>query len=231
MSARIVRPAEYQRVQPIVWACPPPPPPPAPVATPPPPVSDVNREALQAAEREIAVLRNRVAQLEREIETRAQSSSAEGRQQGLQEGRQQAQADLQPMLERLGRSLHEIDQLRPRLRHEAESGLVRLSIAIAQRILHRELSVDPGAIEGLLRVAFERLRQREITRVRVHPLLENAVRSYFAEHGTSRALQLVPDPALTPGSVIFETSQGTLDGSVDTQLKEIERGFIDRLPQ
>jgi flagellar biosynthesis/type III secretory pathway protein FliH len=37
------------------------------------------------------------------------------------------------------------------------------------------------------------------------------------------------DPSLAPGSVIFETTMGSLDVSVEAQLAEIERGLADRL--
>ena len=37
------------------------------------------------------------------------------------------------------------------------------------------------------------------------------------------------DTSLLPGEVFFETAQGMLDASVDTQLREIERGLIDKL--
>ena len=40
---------------------------------------------------------------------------------------------------------------------------------------------------------------------------------------------LTPDPSLKPAEVFFETSQGILDASVETQLREIERGLIDKL--
>jgi len=39
----------------------------------------------------------------------------------------------------------------------------------------------------------------------------------------------MPDPALNPGELFFDTLQGLLDASVDTQLSEIERGLIDKL--
>ena len=42
-------------------------------------------------------------------------------------------------------------------------------------------------------------------------------------------IQIVVDPGLQLGDVIFETAQGDLDASIDTQLREIERGFADRL--
>jgi flagellar biosynthesis/type III secretory pathway protein FliH len=47
--------------------------------------------------------------------------------------------------------------------------------------------------------------------------------------GAPKHLTLAVDPTVNPGDVVFETSQGVLDASVDTQLREIERGMIDKL--
>jgi flagellar biosynthesis/type III secretory pathway protein FliH len=43
------------------------------------------------------------------------------------------------------------------------------------------------------------------------------------------AVTVVADPKMRAGDVIFETSLGELDCSIETQLQEIERGFADRL--
>jgi flagellar biosynthesis/type III secretory pathway protein FliH len=42
-------------------------------------------------------------------------------------------------------------------------------------------------------------------------------------------VELIPDQTLQCGDVLFETAHGTLDGSIEAQLQEIERGFADRL--
>jgi flagellar biosynthesis/type III secretory pathway protein FliH len=44
-----------------------------------------------------------------------------------------------------------------------------------------------------------------------------------------RQPELVADPALPPGGLVFETSRGDLEASIDNQLREIERGLTDRL--
>jgi flagellar biosynthesis/type III secretory pathway protein FliH len=38
-----------------------------------------------------------------------------------------------------------------------------------------------------------------------------------------------PEPGLPRGSLFVDSAQGVLDVSVDTQLKEIERGLVDAL--
>jgi flagellar biosynthesis/type III secretory pathway protein FliH len=81
----------------------------------------------------------------------------------------------------------------------------------------------------LVKAAFSKLQSREISRVRMHPGLETLVRKCLEQAGSPKSLVLSADPALNPGELFFDTSQGLLDASVDTQLREIERGLIDKL--
>jgi flagellar biosynthesis/type III secretory pathway protein FliH len=55
------------------------------------------------------------------------------------------------------------------------------------------------------------------------------VRKLLEQGGAPKNLVLTPDPNLKPAEVFFETAQGVLDASVETQLREIERGLIDKL--
>ena len=141
----------------------------------------------------------------------------------------QVQAEAQPVIERLSRSLVDISSLRPRLRREAERDLVKLAIAIARRVLHRELTLDPESLEGLIRVALEKLESRELCRVRVHPEQEESIRSLLERFSNVHSVELIPDRSLNLGDVLLETPHGTIDASVDAQLSEIERGFADRI--
>jgi len=129
----------------------------------------------------------------------------------------------------LARSLVELARVRDEIREEATHDLVRLAVSIAARIIHREVSLDPDALIGLVKAAFLKLQSREIQRVRMHPNLESLVRKSLEQCGSPKNLVLTPDPGLKPGELLLETSQGILDASVDTQLREIERGLIDRL--
>ena len=133
------------------------------------------------------------------------------------------------MIERQARAIEELAGLRPRLREQAEADLIRLAVAIARRIVRRELTVDADAITGLVKAALEQLAVQEAVRVRVHPEHEAAVRAYLASTGGAAEIEVAGDGALEPGSVIFETARGSLDASAETQLAEIERGLTDRL--
>jgi flagellar assembly protein FliH len=168
-----------------------------------------------------------MAELDRERVER--ESYQKGFSDGTKLGKEQAAAETQPVLERLSRCLSDLSALRPRMRRDAEKDLVKLAIAIARRVLHRELTIDPESIEGLIRVALDRLESRELCTVRVHVDQEAAIRTLLDRFANSHKIEIIADKSLRLGDVLLETEHGNIDASVDAQLSEIERGFADRL--
>ena len=162
-------------------------------------------------------------------EQRVQEAHAAGMREGEAAGRSRAAAELKPVLDRMARTIEDLSQLRPKLRREAEADLIRLSIAIARRILRRELAVDPDAMHGLVLGALEKLQAQEISRVRVHPSHAALITQCLREMAAGSTPEVIPDPAREPGAIVFETHRGNLDASVESQLREIERGLADRL--
>jgi len=169
------------------------------------------------------------ASLERQAEQRAREAHAAGLREGEAAGKKRAAAELEPVLDRLARSIQEIAGLRSRLRHEAESDMLRLALEIARRVLRREIAVDPDAIRGLAVAALEKLEGQEISRVRLHPSHASLVGELLRRNGTGQPVEVIADASREPGTVIFETGHGNLDASMDAQLREIERGLADCL--
>jgi flagellar assembly protein FliH len=152
-------------------------------------------------------------------------------QKGFQDGQNAAQHELSgqvdAMATRLARTIEEVSGLRQRYRHEAEEDVIALAMAIARRILHRELTVAPDALLGLLKAALEKIEVREVHRVRVRPEDAPLVQQHLDKMGLPQRVELIADPGLVRGAIILDSSRGALDVSVETQLAEIERGFAD----
>lgn len=163
-----------------------------------------------------------------EYEEQAERRIREAHASGVAEGRKAAAAELDAAVQRIARNIDELSRLKARLRKEAEKDMVRLTGAIAQRILRRELTVDPDALQGVVGAALERLQVRDLFQVRTHPSHEKVVRQALASSGAP-AISIIPDNSLQLGDVLFDTARGTLDASLDSQLREIERGFADLL--
>ena len=170
-----------------------------------------------------------VARMERQAEQRAREAHAAGFREGEAAGGKRAAAELEPVFQRLARSIQEMAGLRGQMRREAEADLLRLALEIARRVLRREMAVDPDAIRGLVLAALEKLQGQEIARVRVHPSHARPVSELLRKSGAGQAVEVIADASREPGAVIFESERGNLDASVDAQLREIERGLADCL--
>jgi len=164
---------------------------------------------------------------------RADDRIAEAYQRGLRDGEtaaaQKTTGQAMAKVEQLSRSIEQLALHRAKIQREAEPELVRLALAIARRILRRELTIDPESLLGVLKAGLEKIESAEIHRVRVHP--EHAAILTRLLEGSARAVEIVADPGLPVGAVIFETSRGSIDTGLETQLKEIERGFADIYPR
>jgi len=205
-SSRILRNGDLSAVTPMAWRS---------TETPPPASRPARAPAVDAGNSD-------------DSDGARKESYQRGFSEGRNIGHEQALAEIQPVMDRLSRSLADLATVRSRVRKTAESDLLKLAIAVARRVIHRELTLDPGSIEGLIRVALEKLESRELCRVRVHPDQEPVIRTLLARFSAA-PVELIPDPTLQCGDVLFETAHGTLDGSIEAQLQEIERGFADRI--
>jgi flagellar assembly protein FliH len=172
---------------------------------------------------------SRIAELESAMEAQLRQAHARGLEEGMKAGREGASAELQPVMDRLLRSCSEVAGMRARIRKETESDIVTLTVAIARRVLRRELAVDPEAIHGVVKAALEKVQNKEICSIKTHPDHVAQVRTFFEKAGLSAGIEIAADASLSPGGLVIETKRGNLDASVETQLKEIERGFTDRL--
>jgi flagellar assembly protein FliH len=174
------------------------------------------------------VLRARTEQKDREGEQRVRQAYQSGFQEGKTAGKAEADTAVEAELKRLAQLIAGVADVRTRMLRQAESDVVKLSIEIARRILRRELTIDPSAIEGLIKVALEKLEGQEIYRLRVHPDHEKIVRECIERQGNIGQIEIVGDPTQQRGDALFEIGRGTLDASIDTQLREIEQGLADR---
>jgi len=164
------------------------------------------------------------------VEQRLQAAHRQGFEEGEAAARQRSAALVEAMQKTLARSIEEVTGSRLRYRREAERDVVALALAVARRILHRELTVAPEALLGVVKAALDKMEAREVQQVRVSRQDAPLLRQFFEQMGAPQRIEVIADASLAPGGVKLESSRGLLDASVDTQLSEIERGFADLLP-
>ena len=164
-----------------------------------------------------------LAALERDAFTKGY---AQGERAGLEAGGKRAEA----MLRRLAQTLEELSGLRDNMVRQTERELVQLSVAIARRILQREMSVDPELTAALAHIALERLGGQGPATVRLHPDDYAVVNAGQVSPLGSRQVEVRPDPAVARGGCLVESEFGFINASVDAQVDEIARAVLGDTP-
>lgn len=110
-----------------------------------------------------------------------------------------------------------------------EAEVVQLSLSIAAKILHREAQVDPMLVATLVRIAVEKMREDSSVTVRVSAGRGVAWRQYFDGFPNLMRVEVAEDAQLNDQDCILDTQLGAANFGLDTQLKEVEKGFFDLL--
>jgi len=234
MSSRVLSGSKLQRVEPVHWLTAfgqpvnaGPPTPEYAHGDPAPP--DLLSKEMDGALQRIQVLERRIHELEAELPRRHEQGRQEGRAEGERLGTDTATARLQPLFDRLAATIGDLASYRARFRRDSEPELLKLSLAVARKILRRELTVDPHSLLGVLKAALETVNQSEVLCVRTSPEDANQLSGRLAGLGLPDQIELIPDRTLERGSVVLDTKRGQVDASINTQLAEIETGFADRI--
>jgi len=161
----------------------------------------------------------RLAALERE-------AFAKGYEQGERAGAEAAAQRGEAILRRLAQTIEELTTLRAEMIHQTERQMVQLALAIARRIVHREVSLNQDLLIAMARVALDRLGDSAQVTVKLNP-------EEFAATGAARVAQLgwthvtvVSDSRVPRGGCRVESALGTMDAGVDAQLQEIAYALL-----
>jgi flagellar assembly protein FliH len=179
--------------------------------------------------RELADWQNKYSELQLKYQTEVARIQQLSFEEGLRQGRDEAAAAIRDASQKLAATTADLATYKRKVRFDAEREVVRLSMAIARRILNRELTIDPEALEGIVHAALSKLQNREVWHVRVTPGAVDTIKNCIEQAGLTSAVTVSADNTLHTGDLLIDTPSGELDASASTQLQEIERGFAERL--
>ncbi len=173
----------------------------------------------KADEEERAALDARLAALERD-------AFSKGFAQGERAGGEAAAQRGEAMIRRLTETLEELTTLREQMIHQTEQQMVQLALAIARRIVHREVSIDQDLLIAMARVALDRLGESAQVTVRLSPQDYEATSAVRSAQWTGTHVTVVPDARVGRGGCRVESEFGAMDAGVDAQIHEIARSLL-----
>jgi flagellar assembly protein FliH len=171
-----------------------------------------------------SVIAQRAAVVEQQATERG---FAEGERAGQAAARMRAEA----MRTRLTATIDEIATLRAGMLRASEQDVVRLAIAIAERIVRREIDTDRTLLLTMARAAARKLGDHSVVTISMHPDDLLAVTSRRNAASDDGPIRLEASAGLMPGACIVQSSLGTIDVGLGSQIREILRGLLGDGPE
>lgn len=166
------------------------------------------------------------AEQQAHLEALERDAFAKGFAQGERAGAEAAGKRGEAMLRRLTQTLDELATLRAQMIHQTERQMVQLALAVARRVVRREVSLDQDLLIAMARVALERLGESAQVTVRLHPEEYEATSAARAVEWTGTSITVVADTRVGRGGCRVESEFGLMDAGIDAQLHELGRALL-----
>ena len=170
--------------------------------------------------------KNEAAELEARRAAVEREAFAKGFAQGERAGAEAAGKRGEVMLRRLTETLDELTSLRAQMIHQTEHQMVQLALAVARRVVHREISLDRDLLVAMARVAMDRLGESAQVTVRLSPEDFEATAAARASQWTGTNVTVVADSRVSRGGCRIESDLGVMDAGADAQIQEIARALL-----
>lgn len=162
------------------------------------------------------------------IEALEKDAFAKGFAHGEREGQALAAQRAEALVARLSGTIDDVAALRAGMLHKTERDVVRMAIAIAERIVHRTLAVDPDLLLAMARVAIDRLGDNVAATIHLHPEDHRAMMAVRAKRpdAVQSAVAIESDLTVPRGGCIVRSEFGVIDLGLDTQIAEMSRAVL-----
>lgn len=166
------------------------------------------------------------ASLAREVQLARQQAYAEGLAEGIEKGRALHRQEQRQPIESLAALLAEAARIKQALLAEAEGQLLDLALAVAEKVIHLEVTTNREVIQGVLREAIRQIADRSGMKIRIHPedfryMME--IKSDFLQtiDGIGNVV-FEADNGIARGGALIETLYGEVDARIDQQFREVK---------
>ncbi|MFO7569295.1 MAG: FliH/SctL family protein [Smithellaceae bacterium] len=113
---------------------------------------------------------------------------------------------------------------------KGEEQIVRLAIAIAEKILHTEVTTRKDVILEVLKNAIRNVADTDGMKIRLNPqdfrYMMEVKKDFLQSFDSVRNVVFEEDAAIKRGGAVVESALGEVDARLDSQLKEIKAAML-----
>lgn len=108
--------------------------------------------------------------------------------------------------------------------------ILEISVDIAKKIIKKEVESDPQVLINTIVDVLRTVSKNEAKiNIRVHPqsvqIIKDTIPNIIYQYGIDSKINVISDPSITEGGCVFQTSNGIVDASIDTQMEIIKKAL------
>ena len=108
--------------------------------------------------------------------------------------------------------------------------ILEISVEIAKKIIKKEVESDPQVIINIIVDVLKTISKNEPKiNIRVKPqavqFIKDTIPNITYQYGIDSKINIIADPSIEEGGCIFQTNNGIVDASIDTQLEIIRKAL------
>ena len=153
----------------------------------------------------------------------------QGFEEGRQEGTQAGLAEIQGILQAAD-VFAAAERAKVEALAAAREEIVELALAIAEKLVHKEITGDGDYLPRLVSDALARLGESKPVTVRISAQHPGLPESMAALEELADGIQVQIDEGLAPGDCVVESESGLLDGRLSVRLRNIRQALAGEGP-
>jgi len=154
---------------------------------------------------------------------------------GYQQGLEKANLEQAEKTREFLSSINEMAIEKRKIFENAEPELMRLSIAIAEKVIQTQIEKQPSVFRHILEEALQKVTDKDHVLIKVNPKDLTFVKSYKdvyqKELSDFKRLDIQEDSAINKGGCIIETKLGFIDSSINTKIELITQALEKTLEE
>jgi len=191
-------------------------------------------EAIRESAREEAkeIIAQATAEANSIKEQAKEAGFKEGFRDGFQKGLEDAKKLFLSEIDEARRIKEEIIREREALYQQFEQDLVALAVDIAKRAVYDRLEADDEVLALVVESTLKKIQGKARVQLKIskydYERISRLKERLMSKLHHIEEMDIVEDGFLDPGSCVVDTGTGTVDGSVDARLREIEAAVVGR---
>ncbi len=166
--------------------------------------------------------RNLVSRAQEEAETIKKSAFEEGYRKGLEQANSDLEAFRNSFSEFMSAPKNVFEYIAP--------DILEISVDIAKKIIKKEVESDPQVLVNTIVDVLKTVSKSEPKiNIRVKPqavqFIKDTLPNITYQYGIDAKINIIADPSIEEGGCVFQTNNGIVDASIDTQLEIIKKAL------